>query len=84
MWCEIKGWKFLWCTYMIYLMNYMVCIYVCLTISSPYMLVFGDDRILSTHKQGMLQVDLVRHRSGVGLVWDKEFHQSFYIFYDFK
>ena len=28
----------------------------------------------------MLQVDLVRRRARAGLVWDKDFHQSFYIF----
>jgi len=31
----------------------------------------------------MLQVDLVRHRAGVRLGWDKEFSQSF-LFYDLE
>jgi len=39
--------------------------YVCfLTVSSPYLLVFGDDRVRGTRQQMMLQVDLVRHRDG--------------------
>ena len=38
-----------------------------LTVSSPYMLVFGDDRVRGTREQMMLQVDLVRHRVGAGL-----------------
>jgi len=38
-------------------------IYICLTVSSPYLLVFGDDRVRGTRKQMMMQVDLVRHRA---------------------
>ena len=45
-------------------------------ISLPYLLVFGDDRAHGTCEQMMLQVDLVRHRTGVVLDWDKEFSQS--------
>jgi len=41
--------------------------------------VFDDDRVRSTREQMMLQVDLVRHRAGVGLNWDKEFSQSFIV-----
>jgi len=37
-------------------------------VSSPYLLVFGDDRVHGTREQLMLQVDLVRHRAGAGLV----------------
>jgi len=48
-------------------------------ISSPYLLVFGDDRVRGTREQIMLQVDLVRHRAEVGLDWDKEFFQSFIV-----
>ena len=48
-------------------------------VSSPYLLVFGDDRVRGTREQMMLQVDLVRHRAGVGLNWDKEFSQSFIV-----
>jgi len=33
-------------------------------ISSPYLLVFGDDRVHGTREQVMLQVVLVRHRLG--------------------
>jgi len=38
------------------------------SVSSPYLLVFGDDRVRGTREQSMLQVDLVRHRAGAGLV----------------
>jgi len=31
-------------------------------VSSPYLLVFGDDRVCGTREQMMLQVDLVRRR----------------------
>ena len=36
-------------------------------VSSPYLLVFGDDRVRGTREQMILQVDLVRPRDGVGL-----------------
>jgi len=48
-------------------------------VNSPYLLVFGDDRVRGTREQMMLQVDLVRHRAGAGLDWDKEFSQSFIV-----
>jgi len=35
-------------------------------ISSPYLLMFGDDRVCGTREQMMLQVDLVRLRDEVG------------------
>ena len=35
----------------------------CFILSSPYLLVFGDDHVCSTQEQMMLQVDLVRHRA---------------------
>jgi len=47
-------------------------------LSSPYLLVFGDDRIRDIREQMVLQVDLVRHRAGAGLVLG-QFSQSFYI-----
>ena len=49
------------CVY-IYIYIYMII----LAVSSPYLLVFGNDRVCSTQKQRMLQVDLVRHRAEVG------------------
>jgi len=52
-------------------------LYVC-SVSSPYLLVFGEDRIRSIREQMVLQVDLVRHRAGAGLVLGK-FSQSFYM-----
>ena len=50
---------------------YMFYIYDCLIVSSPYLLVFGDDRVRGTREQMMLQVDLVRHIAGARLVWEK-------------
>jgi len=47
-------------------------------VSSPYLLVFGDDRIRGIREQMVLQVDLVRRRAGAGLVLGS-FSQSFYI-----
>ena len=45
---------------------YMFYIYDCLIVSSPYLLVFGDDRVRVTWKHMTLQVDLVRRRAGAG------------------
>jgi len=52
----------LWYIY-IYIYDYFI-------VSSPYLLVFGDDRVCGTREQMMLQVDLVRHRVGTGLAWE--------------
>ena len=38
------------------------------SISSPNLLVFGDDRIRNIREKMMLQVDLVRCKAGAGLV----------------
>ena len=51
-----------------------VCVCVCAIkingyfVSSPYLLVCGDDRIRGIREQMMLQVGLVRHRAGAGLI----------------
>ena len=45
-------------------------------VSSPYLLVFGDDHIRDIREQMVLQVDLVRHRAEAGITWAK----AFYIF----
>jgi len=50
------------------------------SISSPYLLVFGDDRVRGTREKSMLQVDLVRHRAGTGLVGRG--HSQSFIFYE--
>jgi len=55
----------------IYIYIYMLCIYVCLIISSPYLLVFGDDRVCGTREQMMFLVNLMRPRAGAKLVWEK-------------
>ena len=45
------------------LILYLIYIYVLCTINSPYLLVFGDDRVRGTWEQMMLQVDLMTHRA---------------------
>ena len=67
MWYGIKGWN----SFGVFVSIYMLCIYVCLIVSSPYLFVFGDDRVRGTREQMMLQVDLVRPRARAGLVWEK-------------
>ena len=47
-------------------------------VSSPYLLMFGDDRVRSTREQMMLQVDLVRLSIGAG----KTHENNFIEFYD--
>ena len=56
----------------------MYCIYV-YSVSSPYLLVCGNDRIRGIREQMMLQVSLVRHKAGAGLDLGEGFSQSFYI-----
>jgi len=48
----------------------MFYVYDLFDISSPYLLVFGDDRVRGTREQMMLQEDLVRHRARAGLAWE--------------
>jgi len=56
----------------------MVYIYV-YSASSPYLFVFGDDRVRGTQEQMILQVDLVSPRDRAGLVLEEDFfYQSFY------
>jgi len=50
---------------------------------SPYLLVFGDDRVMPYKEQMMLQVVLVRHSIGERVSWEKlllEFYH--YCFYE--
>jgi len=51
------------------------------SVSSPYLLVFGDDLVRGTREESMLLVDLVTHRAGAELV-GRVLSQSF-IFYVF-
>ena len=51
------------------------------TVSSPYLLVFGDDRVRGTREQMILQVDLVRPRDGAGLVLGEDFNRVLLIMY---
>jgi len=53
---------------------------VCVIVSSPYLLVFGDDRVCNTWEQIMLQVHLVRHRAGAWLVFGEELLSEFLCF----
>jgi len=55
-----------------------MCVCVFYSVSSPYLLVYGDDRVHGIQEQMVLPVDLVRLRAGAGLDWDSDFIQSFY------
>jgi len=44
--------------------------YMVYSVSSPYLLVFGDDRVRGTWEQMMLQVDSVRLGDGAGIAWE--------------
>jgi len=62
MWHGIKGWN----SFGVNAIS-IICLYMIILIfSSPYLLVFGDDRVRDTREQMMLQVDLVRPRDGAG------------------
>jgi len=57
--------------------RYHICMYVCICIymviplSSPYLVVVGDDRVFGTREQMMLlQVVLVRLSYGAGIAWE--------------
>jgi len=54
------------------------------SVSSPYLLVFGNDHICSIREQMMLQVDLVRRRARAGLVLGDFYHCFYIVFYNFK
>jgi len=44
-------------------------IFICVSsVSSPYLLVFGNDRVHSTREQVMMQVELVRLSCGEGII----------------
>ena len=48
---------------------YLVYIFLyALSLSSPYLLVFGDDRVRGTREQVMIQVELVRLSYREGLI----------------
>jgi len=46
------------------------CIFMCYYFSSPYLFVFGDDRVRGTREQMILQVELVRPSCGEGIAWE--------------
>jgi len=66
MWHEIKGCNSFGVSVMIYVV-YMFT----LSVSSPYLFVFGDDRVRGTREQMMLQMDLMRHKAGAGARLEK-------------
>jgi len=55
-----------------------VCVYF---VSSPYLLVFGDDRVRGTWEQMMLQVDLVRLSSGAGKTHGNNFIEFYHLWF---
>jgi len=54
---------------------------MCSSISSPYLLVFGDDRVRSTREQVMMQVELVRLSCGEWMIM--EFYYYVFLVLDF-
>jgi len=67
--------EFLWCDCIIYM--YISVFYTCMylymfiLLSSPYLLVFGNDRVRDTREQMMLlQVVLVTLSHGAGKAWE--------------
>ena len=50
-------------------------------ISSPYLLVFGDDRVRGTREQVMMQVELVRLSRGEGIAWEFYLYIYFLLFF---
>ena len=50
-------------------------------VSSPYLLVFCDDRVRCTREQMILQVDLVRPRDGARLVLGEDFFIRVFIMF---
>jgi len=57
--------------------NYCIWLY---SFSSPYLFVFGDDRVRGTREQMTLQVVLVERRAGAGLDLGEGFSHSFTLF----
>jgi len=51
--------------------NSCICLY---SFSSPYMRVFGDDRVRNTREQMMLQVVLVELKAGAWASWETLWH----------
>jgi len=67
-WYELKGMEFIWDECVVYVHIYWYLFYL---LSSPYLLVFGDDRVRGTREQMMLmQVVLVRLSYEVGIAWE--------------
>ena len=48
---------------------YVIGMFLCVSsVSSPYLPVFGDDRVRGTREQVMMQVELVRLSCGEGMI----------------
>jgi len=57
--------------YYIYRLYMYMCVWYILcvsSVSSPYLLVIGDDRVRGTREQVMMQVELVRLSCGEGMI----------------
>jgi len=62
---------------LVWLYVYMFYIYVCFTVSSPYLFVFGVVRVRGTREQMMLQVDLGSYRARAGIDCEKRVFRVF-------
>jgi len=63
------------CSFIDYTCICVFIIFSCVSsVSSPYLLVFGDDRVLGTREQVMMQVELVRHSCGEGMIMGLYYH----------
>ena len=59
-----------------------MCIYIYVYfVSSPYLLVFGDDRVRDPREQMMLQVDLVRLSSRAGKTYGNSFIEFYHLWF---
>jgi len=70
--------EFLWCDCVIGICVPYIYVYF---LSSPYLLVFGDDRVRGTREQMMLQVDLVRLSSGAGKTHGNNFIEFYHLWF---
>ena len=56
--------------FIIYIYICVWCMFMCYDYSSPYLLVFGDDRVRNTREQMILQDELLRLSCGEGIAWE--------------
>ena len=70
--------EFLWCDGVIGICVPYIYVYF---LSSPYLLMFGDDRVRDTREQMMLQVDLVTLSSGAGKTHGNSFIEFYHLWF---